>query len=72
MTDRVTYTGMVIKCSDVKEFDKRLVILTREMGKIVVFARGAKRPKSALVPASRIFAYGEFELYPGKLSVGRL
>lgn len=64
--DFVVLTGMVIKSSNVGEYDKRLVILTREKGKIVAFARGARRAKSALVSGSRLFAFGEFTLYEGK------
>ncbi|SEP58177.1 DNA replication and repair protein RecO [Lachnospiraceae bacterium RM5] len=62
----VVYTGMVIKTTNVGEFDKRLVVLTKEAGKIVVFARGARRPKSSLLSATMLFAYGEFELFAGK------
>lgn len=64
--DFVVLTGMVIKVSDVSEYDKRLVILTKERGKIVAFAKGAKRTKNTLMAASRLFAFGEFTLYEGK------
>lgn len=63
MIDSLVLTGMVIKATDVGEFDKRLVILTKERGKIVAFARGARRPKSMFVAVTRIFAFGEFILY---------
>lgn len=64
--DYVVLTGMVIKSSNVGEYDKRLVILTREKGKIVAFARGSRRTKSSLMSGSRLFAFGEFTLYQGK------
>ena len=64
--DFVVLTGMIIKVSDVSEYDKRLVILTKERGKIVAFAKGAKRSKSTLMAGTRLFAFGEFTLYEGK------
>lgn len=63
--DSVELTGMIIKISDVGESDRRIVILTKERGKIAAFARGAKRPKSTLVSATRLFAFGTFTLIQG-------
>ncbi|MDO5416836.1 MAG: DNA repair protein RecO [Lachnospiraceae bacterium] len=66
MRETVNLTGMVIKSTSSGEADRRLVILTRERGKITAFARGAKRPGSALMAASRTFAFGTFRLFEGR------
>jgi DNA repair protein RecO (recombination protein O) len=50
----------------INDYDKRLVILTKENGKLAAFAKGALKPNSQYVAGSQSFAFGEFVLYGGK------
>ncbi len=52
--------GIVIRTTDYGEANKILTLYTRELGKIGVMARGAKRPKSRLASISQLFSYGQF------------
>ncbi len=63
-----SFTGMVISSQNIGETDRRIVLLTRERGKISAFARGAVKPRNPLVSATQPFTFGEFFAYPGKSS----
>lgn len=68
MQDFTTVTGIVIKTEPISEYDKRVVILTKEKGKISAFAKGCRKPGSRLMAAANPFSFGEFRLYAGKSS----
>ncbi|OIJ16703.1 DNA repair protein RecO [Anaerobacillus alkalilacustris] len=52
--------GIVIRTTDYGEANKILTLYTRELGKIGVMARGAKRPKSRLSSISQLFTHGTY------------
>lgn len=66
MREEIVVTGIVLYTSAVNEYDKRLVILTKERGKITVFANGARRPNSVIRAASQSYVMGKFTITPGR------
>lgn len=68
MQEPVEVNGIVIKSEPIGEYDRRVVILTKERGKITAFAKGARKPNSRFVASTNAFSYGVFRLYEGRNS----
>ena len=66
MAETVTFTGMILTASPMKEFDKRVEVLTKERGRISAFARGARRLNSTLSACTVPFTFGKFTFYEGR------
>ena len=68
MQEFTEITGMVLKAEPIGEYDRRIVILSKETGKISAFAKGSRRPNSKMLAATNPFSFGVFRLYAGRSS----
>jgi DNA repair protein RecO (recombination protein O) len=58
--------GIVLKEYEAGESDKRLVLLCKGHGRLTVYARGARKPKSKFIAAAQLFTYADFILAEGR------
>jgi DNA repair protein RecO (recombination protein O) len=68
MGQEIKVTGLVLQTGNIGEYDRRIVLLTKERGRISAFARGAKKATSSYAAACQPFTFGTFSLYEGKSS----
>lgn len=61
----IKMSGIVISESNLGDYDKMLTMLTPGLGKISCVAKGARRPKSALLAGTQLFCFGEYLMYKG-------
>lgn len=66
MRDEIILNGIVLTSALIGEYDRRLVILTKERGKITAFARGVRKSTSQMISKSQVFVMGAFTLYEGR------
>ena len=60
--NQIVVTGMVLSQTAIGENDRRVVILSKERGKIAAFARGARRPTSQFLSGTQPMSFGEFTM----------
>lgn len=60
--ERTVVKGIVLRVSDSKESDRILTVLTAEMGKITVVAKGARSRRSKTAAVTQLLSYSEMVL----------
>jgi DNA repair protein RecO (recombination protein O) len=64
--------GIIIRSMDYGESNKIITLFTREVGKVGVMVRGAKKMNSRHSSAAQLFTYGEFVFFKSGAQLGTL
>lgn len=62
----VHFRGVVIQENQNGESSKRILVLAKGIGRVMLTARGAKNTKSKLLSGTQLFSYCDFLAYEGK------
>lgn len=68
MEGSIEVKGVVLSSMPVGEYDRRLLLLTKEKGKISAFARGTRKPGSTPLSAARPCTFGTYRIFQGRSS----
>ena len=66
MSQDLILTGIILLSAPHREADRRLILLTKERGKVTAFARGARRPGSTLLGSTLPLCFGSFRVFEGR------
>ena len=58
--------GLVLREYEAGESDKRLLLLCKEHGRMMIYARGARKPKSKFMAAAQLFTYADYVITVGR------
>jgi DNA repair protein RecO (recombination protein O) len=58
--------GLVLREFETGEADKRLLLLCKGQGRVMAYARGARKPRSKFIAAAQIFTYSDYILAEGR------
>jgi len=58
--------GLVLREYEAGESDKRLLLLCKNYGRMMIYARGARKPKSKFMAAAQLFTYSDFVVTVGR------
>jgi DNA repair protein RecO (recombination protein O) len=58
--------GLVLREYEAGESDKRLLLLCKGVGRLFVYARGARKPKSKFIASAQLFTYSDLVITQGR------